>query len=397
LQSVRNRGHRTPTPIQSLAIPPALAGRDLIAIAGTGSGKTVAFLLPIINRFHRVLPDKIAALILAPTRELASQIGQEFARLARNTGLRAAVIVGGESMSRQTSEIRTGVHVLIACPGRLIDHLERGTVRLDRVEVVIIDEADRMLDMGFLPQLRRVLRTVGKSRQTLMFSATMDSKVEPATREFLTNPAKVRSGALARTPATCRQTMCRVTLENKAPALLHMLGNNEINSAIVFTRTKSRADRVTRLLVRNQFKAIAIHGGRSQAQRSAALAGFRAGRYAVLVATDVAARGLDIPDVSHVINFDLPDSPDSYLHRIGRTARMGKSGDALSLVTSEDESSLRGIERDLGVSLTHVRLAAETGAKPGTISMPLALKHSPAPDRSGRPGLHSRETRRIAG
>ena len=397
MQSVRNRGHRTPTAIQSLAIPPALAGRDLIAIAGTGSGKTAAFLLPIINRFHRVLPDKIAALILAPTRELASQIGQEFARFARNTGLRAAVVVGGESMNRQISEIRAGVHVLIACPGRLIDHLERGTVRLDRVELVVVDEADRMLDMGFLPQLRRALRTVGKSRQTLMFSATMDSKVEPVTREFLTDPAKVRVGDLTRAPAACRQTMCRVTLENKAPALVHLLGAHEINSAIVFTRTKSRADRVTRLLIRNQFKAIAIHGGRSQAQRSAALAGFRAGRYAVLVATDVAARGLDIPDVSHVINFDLPDSPDSYLHRIGRTARMGKPGDALSLVTSEDESSLRGIERNLGVSLTHVRLAGDTGTKPRTISAPPAVNHSPARDRSGRPAIHSRETVRVAG
>jgi ATP-dependent RNA helicase RhlE len=368
-----------------------LAGRDLIAIAETGSGKTIAFLLPVLDRLHRNRPDGIGALVLAPTRELASQIGHEFALLARNTGLRAAVIVGGESISRQVREVRAGVQVLIACPGRLIDHLERGTAGLDRIELLIIDEADRMLDMGFLPQLSRILRLAGKPRQTLMFSATMDSKLEQVAREFLSNPASVRVGEMATPPASCRQTIYPVTLESKAPILLHLLSRTKVNSAIVFTRTKSRADRIAKLLIRNRFKAIAIHGGRSQNQRNAALAGFRTGRYAVLVATDVASRGLDIQDVSHVINFDLPDAPDSYIHRIGRTARIGKSGEALSLVMPEDGLSLQGIERKLGVRLERAKigrfealhLAAD---KPHTIARRPVAQHPTWCGRGRNPG-----------
>jgi ATP-dependent RNA helicase RhlE len=380
LQSIRDRGHRKPTAIQSSAIPLALAGRDLIAIAETGSGKTVAFLLPVLDHLHGNRPEGIGALILAPTRELASQISHEFNLLARDTGLRAAVIVGGESISRQVREVRAGVHVVVACPGRLIDHLERGTIRLDRIGLLVIDEADRMLDMGFLPQLRRILRMAGKPRQTLMFSATMDSEVEQVAREFLSNPASVRVGEIATPPAACRQTIYPVTLESKAPILLHLLSRTEVNSAIVFTRTKSRADRVAKLLIRNRFKAMVIHGGRSQNQRSAALAGFRSGRYAVLVATDVAARGLDIQHVSHVINFDLPDAPDSYIHRIGRTARIGKSGEALSLVTPEDGLSLQGIERKLGVRLERAKIGRfeplhHAADKPQTMARPPVAHH----------------------
>jgi len=378
----------------------ALAGRDLIAIAGTGSGKTAAFLLPILNRLHANRVGGICALVLAPTRELASQIGKEFQLFSRNTRLRAAVIVGGESMSRQMRELRDGVQVLVACPGRLIDHLERGTVVLDRIEVVVIDEADRMLDMGFLPQLRRILKMVRKPRQTLMFSATMDAEVERVAREFLSDPASVRVGEMSTPPATIRQTIYPATLENKAPMLLHLLGRSEVNSAIVFTRTKSRADRVTKLLVRNRFKAIAIHGGRSQSQRNAALSGFRQGHYAVLVATDVAARGLDIPDVSHVINFDLPDAPDSYIHRIGRTARMGKSGEALSLVMPEDGLSLRGIERTLGVRLERAKIGGFESPdlaanQHETIVRPSISRHHPARIR-GRNTV-SRKTMTLSG
>ncbi len=355
LRAVRDRGHHNPTPIQSEAIPVALAGRDLVATASTGSGKTAAFLLPMLDRIRGAGSRELSAMILAPTRELAAQIAHEFALLARHLGLRAAVAVGGESMNRQIHELRSA-HVVIACPGRLIDHLERGTVRLDRIRTVVLDEADRMLDMGFLPQLRRILKAVTAEHQTLMFSATMDAGVEEVARAFLRDPVRVSAGKAATPPASIRQAIYAVSRENKGPMLIKLLAREEVDRAIVFTRTKSRADRAAKLLVRSGIKAVAIHGDRSQSQRNAALAGFRRGQYDVLVATDVAARGLDVPDVSHVINFDLPDTSESYIHRIGRTARMGKSGEALSLVMPEDGLLLRGIEKTLGVRLGRATL-----------------------------------------
>jgi ATP-dependent RNA helicase RhlE len=360
LRSVRDRGHHQATPIQSGAIPTALTGRDLVATAETGSGKTAAYLLPLIDKLHRrraMGHASVSALILAPTRELAAQVAREFSVLARNTRLKAAVIVGGDSMQRQLHDLRSGAQVVVACPGRLIDHLERGTVKLDRVEMVVIDEADRMLDMGFLPQLRRIMRRVPQKRQTLMFSATMAAGVTQIAREFLNDPAHVNIGKRATPPSTIRQTIYPVTSDNKGPMLLEILKRDHVESAIVFTRTKSRADRVARMLTRNRIKAIAIHGDRSQSQRNAALGGFRGGAYRVMVATDIAARGLDIPDVSHVINFDLPDESENYIHRIGRTARMGKSGEALSLVAPEERASLGQIERTLGRQLERAQIA----------------------------------------
>jgi ATP-dependent RNA helicase RhlE len=352
-RSIRDRGHTQPTPIQTEAIPPAMEGRDLVATAETGSGKTAAYLLPLIDRLNRTARDKakggtIRAVVLTPTRELAAQVAHEFGLLARNSRLRAAVIVGGESMHRQINDLHNGAQVLVACPGRLIDHMERGTVRLDKVEFVVIDEADRLLDMGFLPQLRRVMRTAPKTRQTLMFSATFRHEVAQVAREFLKNPAHVSIGTKSTPPSTIRQYVYPVSIANKGPMLLEILKRETIDSAIVFTRTKSRADRVVKTLSRSGVRAIVIHGDRSQSQRNAALAGFRAGKYRVMVATDLAARGLDIPDVSHVINFDLPDEVENYIHRIGRTARMGKSGEALSLVTPEERALLGKIERTLG-------------------------------------------------
>src|SRR5258708_13744628 len=246
--------------------------------------------------------------------------------------MRCATVVGGESERRQIDEIRKGAEVLVACPGRLIDFIERGIVKLDKIEVVIIDEADGLLDRGCLPQLRRVMRMVPKNRQTMMFSATMASGPEMIAREFLTSPERFTvGGSKAAPPSQIRQSIYPVTLENKGPVLLEILKRPEVESAIVFTPTKSRADRVANLLIRATIKAAQLHGDRSQSQRNAALAGFRSHKFRVMVATDVAARGLDIPDVSHVINFDLPDETEGYIHRIGRTARMGKAGEGLKL------------------------------------------------------------------
>jgi len=351
-RSIKDRGHHTATPVQAGAIPVALTGRDVVATAETGSGKTAAFLIPTIDRLHRKHTKHLAALVIMPTRELAAQAAREFDLIARHTHVRCATVVGGESERHQIDAIRKGAQVLVACPGRLIDFIERGIVKLDKIEVVIIDEADRLLDMGFLPQLRRVMRMVPKNRQTMMFSATMASGPEMIAREFLTNPERVTvGGTKAAPPSQIRQSIYPVTLENKGPVLLEILKRPEVESAIVFTRTKSRADRVAKLLIRANIKAIQIHGDRSQSQRNAALAGFRSHKFRVMVATDVAARGLDIPDVSHVINFDLPDETEGYIHRIGRTARMGKAGEAISLVTQEERVNLARLERTLGNAL----------------------------------------------
>ena len=350
-RSIRDRGHHQATPIQSGAIPLIQTGRDVVATAETGSGKTAAFLIPLIDRLHRERVNFPALLIIEPTRELAAQVAREFGLFARHTHLRAAVIVGGESMRRQLEELRGGAQVLIACPGRLIDHLEHKAVSLDRVEAVVIDEADRLLDMGFMPQVRRIMKMVPRTRQTLMFSATMDTASELMAREFLHQPERVTIGDKPAPPASIRQTLCPATHLDKEAILLALLRRPETESAIVFTRTKSRADRIARALKRNGVRAVPIHGDLSQSQRTAALAGFRKRTYRVMVATDVAARGLDIPGVSHVINFDLPEEPENYIHRIGRTARMGREGHAISLVTAEERIALGRIERILGITL----------------------------------------------
>jgi ATP-dependent RNA helicase RhlE len=350
-RSIRDRGHHHATPVQTEAIPLILSGHDVVATAETGSGKTAAFLIPLIDRFHRERATRPVMLVIEPTRELAAQVGREFGLLARHCALRAAVVVGGESMRRQAAELRMGAQVIIACPGRLLDHLEHNNVVLDRVSAVVIDEADRLLDMGFMPQVRRIMKLVPRQRQTLMFSATMDGAAEMMAREFLREPTRVSIGDKDAPPASIRQTLCPATALDKEAILIALLERREVESAIVFTRTKSRADRVSRTLKRSGVRALTIHGDLTQPQRTAALAAFRRRACRVLVATDVAARGLDIPGVSHVINFDMPDEPEGYIHRIGRTARMGREGHAISLVTPEERVPLGRIERTLGITL----------------------------------------------
>lgn len=334
--------------MQAEAVPVALEGRDVVASAETGSGKTAAFLIPLIERLHSNPRRPQSALVITPTRELAAQVGHEFKLLARHSGLRAAVIVGGESMRRQIDDLRAGAQVLIACPGRLIDLMEQGHVKLQHIEMVVIDEADRLLDMGFLPQLRRVMRTVPRERQTMMFSATMGSGPEVIAREFLRDPERVTVGKKAAPPPSISQTIYPVQWGDKEAMLLEILAKPEVQSAIVFARTRVRTDRIGKMLRRNGIRAAVIHGERSQAERNAALRSFKQGACSVMVATDVAARGLDIPGVSHVINFDLPEDAESYIHRIGRTARMGREGEAISLVTPQERVALGQIERSLG-------------------------------------------------
>jgi ATP-dependent RNA helicase RhlE len=348
-RSIRDCGYHDPTPVQSETIPVALEGRDLVVSAETGSGKTAAFLIPLIDRLHRKHAKGPSALVIAPTRELAAQCGQEFTRLARHCGLRAAVIVGGESMRRQIDDLRAGAQVLIVCPGRLIDLMEQGKVSLTHVQVVVIDEADRLLDMGFLPQLRRVMRTLPKERQTMMFSATMGSGPEAIARDFLHHPERIMiGGRKSAPPPSISQTIYPVQWGDKEAMLLEILGKPEVQSAIVFTRTRVRAEHIGRMLKRHGMRTAVIHGDRSQAERNTALKTFKAGTCRIMVATDVAARGLDIPGVSHVVNYDLPEDAESYIHRIGRTARMGREGEAISLVTPQERVSLGQIERALG-------------------------------------------------
>jgi len=356
VQSVETLGFVTPTPIQTQAIPKALEGRDLLACAATGSGKTAAFLLPILHQLLDRPRGTTRALVLAPTRELALQIREDFVGLARNTGLSAAAVHGGVAMGPQEKAFRTGVDVIVATPGRLLDHFSRPYARLSGLEYLVLDEADRMLDMGFLPDIRRVLKHVPSPKQTMFFSATMPPPIEKLTREILRNPAKItlqRRGAPAQ---GVTQWVYPVPSGLRGALLVELLQNGDMDDALVFTRTKHRANQVCKLLNRKGISAERIHGNRSQAQRTRALADFKSGKCRVLVATDIAARGIDVEALGHVVNFDIPKVPDDYIHRVGRTARADATGDAITLVSPEDEGDLKRIERALGVKLPRVRL-----------------------------------------
>jgi ATP-dependent RNA helicase RhlE len=343
-----------PTEIQAKAIPPALEGRDIMGSAETGSGKTAAFLTPIIHRLNQRGPTR--ALILAPTRELANQIEANAKSYSLGTGLRTVSVVGGESASRQINALKSGVDILIATPGRLNDLIERGSVSLKAIEVLVLDEADRMLDMGFLPQVRRIIRYVPKKRQTMMFTATLSRDVEQLTRELLTNYVRVEASRSATTVATLCQRAFPVLSHAKTPLLLALLKQNTGESFLVFTQTRRGADRLARVLTANKHHVATLHSDRSQSQRNSALASFRSGRVQVLVATDVAARGIDVDDISFVINYEVPATGDDYIHRVGRTARAGRNGSAVTLVSPEEESLLASIERSAGIRLERAKL-----------------------------------------
>ncbi len=361
-----------PTPIQELALPAALAGRDLLASAPTGSGKSAAFGLPILQALLNDPQHETRALILAPTRELAQQITDHLRQLAKYTKIRIAPVYGGAGMGPQIQAFRRKTEIIVATPGRLIDLMQQGEARLGHINMLVLDEADRMLDMGFLPAVRRIIAKLPTQRQTLFFSATLGTSVTALAAQLLRDPVRVNLAPSAVPVDTVSQSVYAVEQHRKTDLLLELLKDNRIYSALVFTRTKARAERLAAALARANVTAERIHGDRSQAQRTRVLDGFKKGRYRVLVATDVAARGIDIHDLGHVINYDVPHEPADYIHRIGRTARAKRSGDAFTFVSSEETELFSLIERSIGQRLerTDHPLAdasvAQTLEKPNT-------------------------------
>jgi ATP-dependent RNA helicase RhlE len=355
-RGIQEMGYRSPTPIQRQAIPPALTGRDLIGTAQTGTGKTAAFLLPILERLMNGPRGRIRALVLTPTRELAVQAESFLRMLGRHTGVRGAAVYGGVGMADQERALRGGAEVIVATPGRLLDHMSRGYVRFDAVEVTVLDEGDRMLDMGFLPDVRRILRELPRVRQTMLFSATMPPEIVRLAQEFLREPKTVQVGPTAAAAVGVSHLGLPVPASRKGALLRSLLEDQTMSSVLVFTRTKHRADRLGRDLQQARVSATVIHGDRSQAQRTRALEGFRTGQVRVLVATDLASRGIDVEGVSHVVNFDVPNEPDVYIHRVGRTARAERRGDAYTLVAPEEEDDFHRIEQRLGLSIARTTL-----------------------------------------
>lgn len=345
---IKSLGYTTPTPIQAQSIPPILDGSDVIGLAQTGTGKTAAFVLPILQRLMLGKPrGMVRALIIGPTRELTEQTHQAVRRLGGGTGIRSASIYGGVSIQPQITTLRKGADIVSACPGRLLDHIARGTINVSQTEVLVLDEADRMFDMGFLPDIRRILRYLPTNRQTLLFSATMPPDIKVLAREILQDPVSIQVGRTA-PPATVAHTFYPVETERKTTLLKTILDTTETGPVLVFTRTKQRAKRLTGQLEQSGYKATALHGDLSQNKRQTAMDGFRRGRYKILVATDVAARGIDVCGISHVINYDIPETADAYTHRVGRTGRASKSGDAFTFVANRESDLARTITRILG-------------------------------------------------
>jgi ATP-dependent RNA helicase RhlE len=356
LKGLKELGFPRPTAIQTEAIPPAMEGRDVLACAMTGSGKTAAFLLPILHQLIDKPRGTTRALVLAPTRELAAQVLADLNDLAVHTPVTAATVFGGVGMGPQEHAFRSGVDVIIATPGRLLDHFKFPYAKLAGVQYLVFDEADRMLDMGFLPDIRRVLRHLPARRQTLFFSATMPPEIRALTREMLKQPVSINQQREATPAVGITQAVYPVPQELKSELFLALLKRGDMKESLVFTRTKHRADRLQKFLVKSGIKAERIHGNRSQPQRTEALAGFKSGKYRVLVATDIAARGIDIEALGHVVNFDVPPVPEDYIHRVGRTARAELTGDAFTFMAPAEEGDLKRIERAVGKRLPRVLL-----------------------------------------
>jgi ATP-dependent RNA helicase RhlE len=363
-------GYTEPTPVQTQAIPVILKGGDVIGTAETGTGKTAAFLLPVIQRLGENYRPGTSVLVLAPTRELASQIEVECRKFSPK-GITCAALIGGTGYGKQTQALKRGVNILIATPGRLIDFMEQGLVNFKGLKTLILDEADRMLDMGFLPAINRIVSSCPKERQTLFFSATMSGEIERIARRMVKDPTYVEISKRGKAAITVEQTAYPVAHQFKVPLLLDLLGKDELERVLIFTRTKRGADRIAHILEKREHKSNRIHGDRTQSQRQAALASFKSGRSRILVATDVAARGIDIDSVSHVINYDVPEVPEDYVHRIGRTGRAGNKGQAITFFTLAEEHSLRAIEKLMGQPVERVVRPDMAGETPvGTVTVP---------------------------
>lgn len=365
LANVHALGYKTSTPIQSQSIPPILLGKDVMGLAQTGTGKTAAFTLPIIQRLITGPRSCVRALIVAPTRELAQQIHDAFVKLCHGTGLRSATLYGGVNINSQIKKLESGVEIVVACPGRLLDHVQQKTINLSKVDMLVLDEADQMLDMGFLPSIRRILTFLPKKRQTLLFSATMSFAIDELAYELLNEPIRIKIGHSA--PATSvKQALFPVATHLKSSLLIKILRKTNIESVLIFTRTKHAAKKVAGKLEEAGFRATSLQGNLSQNKRQSAMNGFRNGTVQILVATDIASRGIDVSGISHVINYDIPDTVEAYIHRIGRTGRADKMGEAFTLITHEDDIEVRNIERVLGNKLEQCKLEDFDYAAPGT-------------------------------
>jgi len=385
MAGVRALGYTVPTPIQQQAVPLIMQGRDIIGLAQTGTGKTAAFVLPILERLRSGPQGRVRALIISPTRELAEQTCEVINNLGSRTGLHGIAVYGGVSMERQTGGLRSGAEIVAACPGRLLDHLWKGTINLSELEVLVIDEADRMFDMGFLPDVRSILRCILHKHQTLLFSATMPDDIRRLAREILHNPVTVQIDR--QLPAkTVSHALCPVQQHLKMNLLKEILNKTRMESVLIFTRTKYRTERVAQQLARAGYRVASLQGDLPQGRRQAALKAFRNGSIKILVATDIAARGIDVLSISHVINYDMPASTDDYIHRIGRTGRVNKNGDAFTFVTSDDADKIIALERLLHAPLERLTLQGFDYARP-------------APDReppsSRQPRRYGAESRRL--
>jgi ATP-dependent RNA helicase RhlE len=379
-------GYSTPTPIQSQTIPPIIEGRDVLGLAQTGTGKTAAFALPILQRLMKGPRGKLRALILSPTRELAEQTHTSIKAFGRQTGLRSMTIYGGVGAQPQIKGLRAGTEIVVACPGRLLDLMSQGEVRLNSVEVLVLDEADEMFDMGFLPAIRRIVAALPTSRQTLLFSATMPTEIRSLATDMLRQPVTVEIGS-SRPVETVSHAVYPVEQTRKPEMILALLRQTGSGQVLVFTRTKHRAKKLAEHLTNSGLSSTSLQGNLSQNRRQEALDGFRSGRVQVLVATDIAARGIDVSKITHVINFDMPNTAEAYTHRIGRTGRMENLGTALTLVTQEDLPMLRTIERLLGYSVERRKIS---GLEPSPLNMERAEPPQQHPVRQNQPSNQRR-------